>query len=585
MRKIKWFMLTIVLILMVVLTACGKSEKKQVNVNTDEDNKNIPHAVNTKEEAIKGGSLKIGIGTDTPLSGIFNPLFAQSNIDSAFNSIFYPKLFKINNNREIENGGAADVEYSSDLKKITVKLNKDLNWTDGETVTADDYIFAYEVLAHPDFETAAYTTNIAKIKGMPAYHEGKAKKIEGLKKIDDKTVEISYTESDPNVKTDLHGFPLQKSKFKDIPVNEMGASDPVRKNPIGYGAFKIEKIVPGEAVVYVRNDNYFAGKPNLDKIEQIIVNPSTSKEMLKKGELDIIGYDSTTYDPKTVPSNVNIVAYPEVSHFNLSFKLGYFDKNKKENVADKNLKMSDPALRQAIGYAMDNKTVGVKLFKGLRIPANSYIAPGFGDYYDKNLDGFTYGPKKANQILDEAGYKKGNDGYRLTPDGKPLTINLAASTGYEALVKFYIQNWEKIGVKVVLNDGRLMDFNNFYDRVEADDPDIDMFLTYFATTINPESRFSRTSDGNYSRYVSAENDQLIQAINSEKATDSKYRQEQLHKYQALIKNDAPEIPLFYTYSLKAVNKRVKNYDVFQNAQAYYNLRDLAVTTDKREKAK
>ena len=67
--------------------------------------------------------------------------------------------------------------------------------------------------------------------------------------------------------------------------------------------------------------------------------------------------------------------------------------------------MSDPALRQAIGYALDIDSAGENLYHGLNYGTNSIILPFFKDVYNKEQEGFTYNPEKAKQLLDEAGYK------------------------------------------------------------------------------------------------------------------------------------------------------------------------------------
>ncbi len=586
MKKKRWAsLLSGLLVLLLVLSACG-GQNATTHVNTEKENQKIPETVTNGKKAIKDGTLYYGVGTDTPFKGIFNPIFSVDNIDQPFINFFYPSLFKKTKDNEIVNGGAANVSYSKDYKTITVKLNKQLNWTDGKPVTSDDYIFAFEAIGHKDYQGYAYTSVDESIKGMAAYHAGKAKTISGLKKINDKTVQITFDKADPNVKTDLLSYPLEKSAFKGIPVSKMASSAPVRKHPVGYGPFKIQSIVAGESVTFVRNDDYFAGKPKLKKVYASIVNPKIAKQKLKNGEVDLIDYAMEDYNPKTIPSNVKIVAMPEVSHFDLAFKLGHFDKQKGENVTNPKAKMADVHLRRAMGYALNNKEVSQKLFKGLRVPATSYIAPGYKEYHDSSLKGYTYNPKKAKQILDKAGYKdRDKDGYREDPSGKKLVIQLAAS-GQEALTKYYIQNWKSVGLHVKLTNNRLIDFNSFYDRLGNDDKDIDIYLTYYATNIDPTDQFGRHSQNNLTRYTSTENDALTKQINAPESFDSNYRRKVLFKWQKLVEEDAPEIPLFYTYSLMAVNKRVTRYSAYTGYNRDYDgLLKLGVSEKKPIKAK
>ncbi len=76
--------------------------------------------------------------------------------------------------------------------------------------------------------------------------------------------------------------PLNKKYLGDVPIEKLAESDKVRKNPIGFGPFKVKKIVPGEAIEFERNDDYWAGKPKLKNLTLKVVNPSIVNASLKK---------------------------------------------------------------------------------------------------------------------------------------------------------------------------------------------------------------------------------------------------------------------------------------------------------------
>ena len=82
------------------------------------------------------------------------------------------------------------------------------------------------------------------------------------------------------------------------------------------------------------------------------------------------------------------------------------------------------------------------------------------------------------------------DGYREDKNGKPFEVRIASMAGgdiAEPLAQFYIQQWKEIGIKGVLSTGRLIEFNSFYDKVQADDPEIDVFFAAWSvgTNLNP----------------------------------------------------------------------------------------------------
>ena len=144
-----------------------------------------------------------------------------------------------------------------------------------------------------------------------------------------------------------------------------------------------------------------------------------------------------------------------------------------------NSKMNNTSLRRAIGYAMNVDEVTKHYTHGLTFHIATLIQPQFGDYFNKNVKGYDYNLKKANDILDKAGYKKKGK-WRVQPNGKPLKITFMAKAGDPTqgpIIQNYIQQWHKIGLNVNLLNGRLTETNSFYDKLNKDDPQVDMFET------------------------------------------------------------------------------------------------------------
>lgn len=367
----------------------------------------------------------------------------------------------------------------------------------------------------------------------------------------------------------------------------MSSSDPVRKNPIGYGPYKIKAMVTGESVQFEANKDYFHGAPKLAGVNLKVVNPNVVIESLKKGDIDLASFPNSLYDGKNVPTNVEFLGRQELSYDYIGFKLGKFDKAKGESIMNPDAKMANKELRQAMGYALNNEQVGTQLYHGLRTPATSLIIPAFAQYHDDSIKGYNYDPEKAKQLLDQAGYvDKDGDGLREDPKGNKLTINYAAMSGdtiSEARAQFYLQNWKDVGLNVQLLDGRLQEFNSFYDRIEKDDPDIDVYGAAWGTgtDINPAGLYGSKASFNYSRFVSAENDKLLTEGASAKSFDMAYRKDIYNQWQQLMIDQAPVIPSLYRYEVQAVNKRIKNYDISYGG-SYDSLAEIELTSDKPE---
>lgn len=169
--------------------------------------------------------------------------------------------------------------------------------------------------------------------------------------------------------------------------------------------------------------------------------------------------------------------------------------------------------------------------------------------------------------MDEAGYKDVNgDGLREDPKGKKLEIKLASMTSDETaeeITAYYLQNWKDVGLNVTLTTGRLIEFNSFYDKVKADDPEIDIFMGAWSTGTNPSPSglYGKADEFNFSRYTSEELETAIKNIDSPAAFDTKYRAEQFRAFQENLEEVATTIPMQFRYEIFPVNKRVKNYNV------------------------
>ena len=405
---------------------------------------------------------------------------------------------------------------------------------------------------------------------MDEYHKGKASSISGLEKLDDYTVKIHYKEMTPSMQLaggSVSSYVMPKHVFSKIPVAEWEQSDAVRgKSNVGLGAYTIETMVPGESVTFVPNTNYYKGRSNLDKVVMEVVSPDSIVSEMKAGKYDIASMPSAQYDSFKDLTNVTFVSSLQSQYEYIGFKLGKWDKEQGKNIVDPNAKMSDVALRQAIAYAIDPDTAGKNLYNGLQHGTNSIIIPFFQDIYNKDQEGFDYNPEKAKKLLDDAGYKDvDGDGLRENKDGSKLKINFAARTrddANESLIQQYLLWWKEVGLDVQLYTGRTLEVNNFYDKVEADDPEIDMFAAGWATGYdpNPSGLFGEDAKFNMQRYTSAEGNALIEKISSNEAFDDAKNIQFYKEWQKYVHDQAFIFPTLTGESVTAVNKRVKYYD-------------------------
>lgn len=597
--------LVMLLVLSLVLASCAKpaagpeqpaaadkgNESKTVKINLP-----YPTSLN-KDGAIVGGTLNVGLVSSTPFEGIFNTFLYENNVDSQLMQPTNGLFMKSGPDHEIVNGGYCDVEFNKEAKTATYKINKDLTWCDGVPVTADDIIFCYECIGNKDYEGVRYDEDYMNVVGMEEYHSGNAATISGLKKLDDKTVQVTFKEFYPGI---LWGSGITynaepKHYLKDIPIKDMVASDRVRVKPLSCGPFMVSNIVPGESVEYVPNPYWFGSKPKVDKIVFKRTSPDTVVEALKAGTFDVIDQiNVNSWTEYKDLSNITLLSNVSRSLGYVGFKLGKWDSTTNTVVMDETKKLSDVKLRQAIAYAMDNAQVAEIFYNNLRIPANTLLDPSHAKFWDANQEAYNYDPEKAKQILDEAGYKDvDGDGFREDPKGNKLKINFLSMSGgdiAEPLAQFYMQCWKDVGLDVQLQNGRLIEMNTFYDMVQKDNPDVDLFMGAWSIGSNPDPAglWGRNTLFNYPRFASDENDRLLKAIASEDAfgengVNYEYLIKAYHDWQKYAHDQVIVAPTHYRIELTALNNRVTSWD--KNISTDWDWNQIGLLSDTPEKAK
>lgn len=582
-----------------ILAACGNGDTEDsaddssngsgTSENTDEnaspgdevESVTFEQRVENEGEAIDGGTLSVGYVSDSPFTGIFSWELYTGTPDADIMSYTMGTLFGNDENYQIDDSGAASFDLDQDANKVTITLKDDVLWHDGEPVTAGDIAFAYEIIGHPEYTGIRYSGDFANIVGMEEYKDGATDSIEGITIVDDKTVEIEYQTVGVQMLQAGGGvwsYAAPRHYLEDVPVAELESAPEIRENPIGFGPFKVDNIVPGESVSYTAFEDYYRGAPKIDRIELETVPTTTAVAAMENAQYDLFMSMPTDQfeNYENIPGYTNL-GIDDTAYTYIGFKLGEWQEAEKDedgnivepaqNVYNPDSKMADKNLRQAMAYAIDNDAVGAKYYQGLRRRANSPIIPNFSDYYNEDLEGYPFDPDRANEVLDEAGYEDTDgDGIRETPEGEELVINFASMSGGETaepIVEYYMQSWERVGLKVELLEARLHEFNSFYDRVEADDPEIDIYQGAWSTGFDPtpEGLYGRLAPYNYTRWATEENDEYMEAMTSTEGFDLEWRQEQFKEWQEYFMDELPIIPTLFRKAVTPVNNRVGVYDI------------------------
>lgn len=569
MKVNRKLMATLVATSAVVMTL-GACSNKSSNDQTKTAKVNLPLEYKNDKKAVKNGVLKTAFVSDSAFKGIFSEELYSDAADANVMRYGAESLFAVDDNYKFRDGGAATIKFNYKAKTATVKINPKVKWSDGQPLTTKDYEYAYEIIANKATKSQRYTDSLQDLKGLKAYHEGKADSISGFEIKSDTEAVLHFEKMSPSMATSGSGIVWESAApyhyLKDVPFDKLEASDQIRKSPLFFGPYKLSKLVQGESAEWTPNEYYYGVKPGLSKITVETVSSSSASAALKSQKYDILFDEpSSVYGQNKKPKGYKMLGSEDLYYSYLGFRVGHVNADG-ISVMNKNSKVSDRNLRQALAYAMNVDQVSKKFGYGLSPRATTLIPAAFKEYHDKDAKGFPLNIDKANKLLDDAGYKKGKDGYRKTPEGKKLSLTLLAPSGSansEATIRNYIQQWKKIGVKVKLYNGRFQDFNKVSDMLMGNKNNFDMFMGAWGTGSEPSPTdlYSAGAPFNFSHMNTKENTKLLASLNSDKAFNNEYRVKQFKKWQAYMNKEAYVVPLQYHYQPVPVSKKVKNFSL------------------------
>ncbi|EHR86306.1 oligopeptide ABC transporter substrate-binding protein [Staphylococcus epidermidis] len=548
--------LTLLLVIILVLSGCGK----------EKPNDNNKDASKTDTSDHKGGTLKVGMPAAP--SGVYSSILSSDHSDATVEGYFNEGLIKVDKKVKPKSFIASwkDIDPG---KKIEFKIKKGIKWHDGNELTIDDWIYTLEVLANKDY-SGSYYPSVENIKGAKEMHNGEADHLIGIKKKDKYTMEVTFDKKKVNYLTGFISGPLLSKKYlSDVPVKDLAKSDKIRKHPIGIGPYKVKKIVQGEAIQLERFNDYWQGKPSLEKIELKVIDQPQMIKALEKGDIDLVN-DATApmaKEAKKSKENIKVLSTPSLEYAVIGFVSHDYDKAKNKT-GKVRPKYENKELRQALMYAIDRKKWINAFFNGYGSEINSYVPSTEWIAADsKDLNDYKYNPEKAKKILDKLGYKdKDGDGFREDPNGKPFVINLKHYAGsnptFEPRTAAIKDFWEKVGLKTKV---KLVEFGKYNDDLANASKDIEVYFRSWTggTDPDPSDLYHTDRPMNEMRTVLPKSDKLLdEALDFDKVgKDEKKRKDLYVQWQKYMNEELPALPMLQMKSISIVNDKIRNYDI------------------------
>jgi peptide/nickel transport system substrate-binding protein len=303
----------------------------------------------------------------------------------------YEGFTGIDENGEVEPALAESWEAHDDNLGYTFKLREGVKFHSGREFTANDVKYTLEQLLLPGNKAGLNAEYLESIVGAAAVKDGSATDLEGVKVIDDHTVEIRFEKPDVL-------FPIYPIWFMDSGIVEEQGPDWATKVSAGTGPFAFEAWNRGQNVKLTANPDYWGGGPHVDGVDFIIVpSDDTAISMFEAGELDLIYVSS-------VPEGRRILKDPQFEDALLKVpaaQIQYLGMN--QNLYEP---FKDARVREALCIAMDRDGMVNGLYGGAAFPLYGQITPGVAGY-NPDLPAILHDPERAKQLMADAGYPDG----------------------------------------------------------------------------------------------------------------------------------------------------------------------------------
>ncbi len=468
----------------------------------------------------RGGAIVVAIGADPPH---LNPHFTTLPYVWMVAMAVHGSLIRLDVDLKPHPNLAESWTISSDYKTYTFKLVKGVAWHDGKPFTSADVKFTFEEVA-------------SKLNASGPILLGSLERVETP---DPYTAVFRFSRPHPTLllylDTPLTGGLLPKHLYEGTDIRR----NPVNNAPIGMGPYKFVEWNRGDRIVLERNPNYFRkDRPYLDRVVfRVVRDPAARVVALQNKDVDfILGYDLALRDSIPIRQSRELKAVFNVDRaISGQWWIGLNTSKPPFN---------DLKVRQAMAHAINKSFIWQRVFFGLGKIATGPISQYLGPQYNKDVAKYNYDVQKANQLLDEAGLRRGAGGVRFrtkfTYDGTSGEFSRIADILKEMLAE--------VGIDVTLES---FDFNTWFDKVYVK-KDYEMSRGRHITgpdaigAINIEFHSKNTAPGqrNYYFYNNAEVDRLIEQGMVE--TDAQKRIQIAHQLQVLIMRDLPVLFLMDT---------------------------------------
>ena len=508
------------------------------------------NAAATEMAEVSDDIVNIGV-TDT--LGTLNPLLMDGGeINKYATSLMFLPLVELNSKLEFE-GEIADSVTTEDNKNFIVHIDEKATWSDGEKITADDVVYTALRLTSPVIGNTSMMYYVFEGVGDDGFTEEGAESIDGIKAIDDATVQFT-TKDEMSLTTFENSYArylmtLPRHVIEQYSEEELKTADWFNHPDVVSGPYMVTDFDVDHYISYKANENYWKGAPKIAKLNIKIVSGSQLYAGLQSGEIDITQPTMSVipqedYDSIEGLSNVNVVYGEPVT-------------NQSVFIQTKNV--PDVRVRQAMLYAIDRKMVLEQLLKGKGEVVDGFLSSA-SPFYDDGIVPVEQDVEKAKELLAEAGW-----------DGSQ-TLRFYVNSGDGAFVNaanVFVAQWAAVGIKVEV---QTVDFATLMSVAGTNDYDI-LAVQYTYAPVDPYPDVAWLLGGEES-WTGYGDDSVNEALAKTQTTSDIDEIKGL--YSVVDQKVQEDVPMFSAYIVSAqaaVNKRLVNatpsvYGFFNNVEQW-----------------
>ena len=491
-----------------------------------------------------GGEVKQGgvfrMGSNSTIDSL-NPFVAFNGDAYTTFEYIYPYLVQFNPKLQFIADFARTWQHNPDGTVWTFHTQPNAKWSDGKPLTAADAAWTYNtILKYQNGATANSAGYVAHMKSATAPNAT--------------TVVLTYKRPVANVLSQVQQVPILPEHIWGKYATGNGKAMTRFSNGapiVSGGPFILDKYTPKQIALFKRNPSFYGPKPHIDGFGlQFFGTTDAMITALKSHQLD--GVEVPV--PPTSVATLKAAGFVVRSTPSTTFDDFIINANPKQDPSHREL--LNPLLRQAFDYAIDRQAIIKTSLLGYGTAGSSIIGPATGRWYDPAIKPPPFDLAKANQLLDQAGFKMGPNGLRVA-NGHPMSYTIIVpdtmANSYEQRSFQIMQgDFKKIGVKLT---EKTLDDSAAYDAILANNyKNFELSLWDWGPYPDPDFMLSvltcvSWNVWNDTGYCSKTYDNMYQAQSA--AIDPAKRQQIVYQMQQMVASQRIYVVIDYPDSIEA----------------------------------